>query len=467
MTKRSIWTKLLPPGVQDAIVKSWLPFNDGTTDTMYGAGAPSFMSTKKEELVTEGYMGNPLVYMIVGYMTRLAAQIPWTFYEVKDDKSLNRWKNLDPTDRIRYPILETKAVEPIQQHDVVDIWKRPNELQAQSEFIEQVLGYKLITGNTFIHGLAPETGPNNGLFVQLDVLPAQFIGAKYGSPMEPLAHYYWLGDPTKKIPKEYVMHSKRWNPLPYSMGGLYGLSPLQAGSRLIQRSNDSITASVKSLQNMGAVGMLSRYVGDAQDGSSLTPDQAKQIEHKYYQKFGGANNRGKIMVTGAAVKWQQMAMSPVDLKIIEQENVDLRRMCAIYGLASQLFNDPDSKTYNTYKEAKAGAYTQAVIPEMRSLRDEVNRWWIPGFEKRDNRKYWLDMDLQAIPELQTDIKQLMDWLRDADMLTPDEKRKVLDYEPLEAPGTDQLWVDGNKITMDQALQDVEAVDKYLDHLTNK
>ena len=456
----NIISRLTPGFVERAVMKSWMPFGENSSVTQSGFGAPVWLQSSQDGLIKEGFMGNPTVYMIVSYITRLAAQIPWVLYEVKDEKFLNRWKNIDPLDPIRASIYEKKALQMVQSHRIMEIWRQPNELQGHSEFMEQLLGFKLVTGETFMHGIAPETGPNAGLFTELNVLPANLIGIEYGSPSDPLKNYFWRGDPNKKIPKEVIMQCKNWNPLPYSAGGLHGMSRLQASIRLITRNNDSITASVKYLQNMGAVGMLSRYVGTAGD-KGLSIEQANEIERKWYEKFGGAKNRGKIMVTGAAVKWQQMAMSPVDLKIIEQEKMDLRALCSVYALQSQLFNDPENKTYNNMKEATTSAYTQSVIPEMRSLRDELNRFWIQPWGEKTGKKLWFDMDLQAIPELQTNLKELMDWLDKAEMLTPDEKRAVIEYEQLGTPGMDQIWQDQSKITMEQALMDVDSVDKHI------
>jgi HK97 family phage portal protein len=462
MEREPLLSKITPGFIKRAIYKAWAPFGSYTygNDSMMGVSSPVWIKNNQEKLIKEGFMMNPTVYMIVSYITRLAAQIPWVLYEVKDEKILNRYKNMDPTDTIQARIYESKALEQISSNKILDIWKRPNEYQGQSEFIEQMLGFRLVTGNTYVFGSGPLTGDNVGQFHELEILPSYMVGVQYGSPQDPVKDYYWVHDPSVRIEKEKIMHSRYWSPLPLSHGGLYGLSPLMASSRLVTRNNDSITSSVKSLQNMGAIGMLSRYVGTPGE-KGLTPEQAEQVEKKYYEKFGGANNRGKIMVTGAAVKWQQMAMSPVDLKIIEQEQMDLRQLCSVYGLQSQLFNDPDNKTYNNMKEAKQSAYTQAVIPVMRSIRDELNRWWIPPFEEAAGVKLWFDMDLQAVPELQTNIKELMDWLDRAKMLTYDEQRAVINYSPLEMPGTDVLWQEGGLVTPEQGLMDISSIDKFL------
>ena len=460
MENKNIVSRLTPGFVQRAIMKSWMPFGDGMSEAMMGSGAPAWLKSGKQDLVEQGYGMNPTVYMIVSWITRQASQIPWVLYEVKDQKWLNRYKNMDPTDAIMANIYQKKALESVDKHQLLDVWAKPNELQGQGEFIEQVLGFKLVTGDTYIHGRGPLTGPNSGLFIAMDSLPAHLIGIKYGGPGQPVGHYYWLGDPTKHIQPENVMHSKYWNFQQLNAGGLYGMSPLKAASRLITRNNDSITASVKALQNMGAIGMLSQHL-NAPGDKGMTPEQAQMVEKKYYEKFGGPTNRGKIMVVGKPVQWQQMGMSPVDLKILEQEQMDLRQMCGVYHLQSQLFNDPENKTYNNMKEAVTAGLTQCVIPELRTIRDELNRWWIPAWSKRDGKNYYFDMDLQAIPELQKNMKELMEWLQNADMLTLDEKRSVIDYEPKETPGMDQIWMDGSKITPEQAMMDVDSVDKWM------
>lgn len=461
----SFFSKITPGFIKREVLKSWMPFGDGWSDTMTGAGSPVWMNTSKEELV-KGFMFNPTVYMIVSYITRLASQIPWVLYEVKEDKYLNRFKQIDPLDSLRYKIYEVKGLEQITGgHKILDIWERPNELQGQSEFIEQLLGYKLTTGDAFIHGSGPETGPNKGQYQELHVLPSQLIGIKYGGRMDPVSHYYWKSNPNSRIPRDQVMHNKFWNPLPLNQGGLYGLSPLMSASKVITRNNDSLTASVKSLQNMGAMGIISGNNNAGDKG--LTEDQALSVEKKYKEKYGGPSNRGKVLITGARLKWQQMGMSPVELELLQLGQADLRAMCSVFGLQSQLFNDPDNKTYNNMREAKTAAYTQSTVPNLRSIRDEINRWWIPAFAKADNKSYWLDLDLKAVPELQEDIKDLVSWLKDIDILTPNEKREVIDYGESDQPGMDLIWVDQNKIPIDQAMMDVDQVDKYLDYLYEK
>jgi len=461
MERKSLLQRITPGFIQRQLTKGWMPLGGGgMNESFIGVGAPTWMKTGKEFMIKEGMNMNPDLYSVVSFITMLAGQVPWVLYEVKDEKWLNRYKNMDPTDTIMANLYQKKGLEEVKAHQILDTWNNPNEYQGHSEFIQQYLGYKLLTGDSYAHGQGPSTGPNAGLFIMFETLPSQLIGIYYGGPMNPVGHYYWLGDPNKTIPADQVIHCKYPNYLPINMGGLYGLSPLKAGSRLITRSNEGLTTSVRLFQNNGAVGILSRPLG-ATD-KPLTVQQARQVEQKYYENYGGSDKAGRIMATGAQIQWTQLGISPVDMQILELEKMDLRRICNLYHIQSQIFNDPENKAEANMKEARTATYTNSVVPQMRSVRDEFNRGWVAKFSKRDNKQYWLDMDLQAIPELQLDFKTMMEWLQHASMLTENEKREVIDYDPLDVLGMDEVWVDGGKIPMSQAMIDPGPLNKWID-----
>lgn len=56
----------------------------------------------------------------------------------------------------------------------------------------------------------------------------------------------------------------------------------------------------------------------------------------------------------------------------------------------------------------------------------MNRWLI-GRNGNDNE--YIDFDIQALPELQSDISKLVNGLSQASWLTMDEKRIACGYEP--------------------------------------
>ncbi len=70
--------------------------------------------------------------------------------------------------------LRSKSLDEIDGHPLLDRLMEPNPLQGQYEFIQQLLGFKLITGDTYLLSLSPDNGPNAGQPVGFVVLPAQY-----------------------------------------------------------------------------------------------------------------------------------------------------------------------------------------------------------------------------------------------------------------------------------------------------
>jgi len=188
-------------------------------------------------------------------------------------------------------------------------------------------------------------------------------------------------------------------------------------------------------------------------------ENATRIQEKLEEKYGGSYNYGKWVVTASDVKWTEMGLNAVDLQILEMEQADLRHICNIYGVQSQLLNDPENKTYNNQQDARKALMLNVVLPELNMLRDELNRWWIPGF----GENLYFDYDIQAIPELQEDLDKLVDHLTSAWWVTGNEKRSAMGYDESDDPLMDQFLIPAGLMPMNTQL-DFEEADKRLQRL---
>ncbi len=397
-----------------------------------GTGIPASYDDNPREQINKGYLYNPDVYSIVNMITNASKGVQWMLYEVKDEKKFAKYRRM-PSEAKEFQLEKVYRVKEQSLEEVMDssnqlyrLLHRPNPLQGWGEFVENVLGFKLVTGNSYIHGVMLENGANAGLINELWVMPAHFMNIRVGGVgAEEVIKGYELELGTYKTPfsPEEVMHLKYWNPDYESKGShLYGLSPLRSASRVVRQSNDAYTAQMALLQNSGAMGILSVNPED------MTYDQAEALQRDYYNKYGGPQKRGKIVIAGAKMNWQQIGMSPVDLNIIESQKMSLRDLCNVYGINSALLNDPDNKVYNNVKEARRALYMEKVLPELDSLRDELNRWLVSRFNAKTGKQYYIDYDLESIPALQADMKLVMEQMRDAWWTTGNEKRMAMGYD---------------------------------------
>ncbi len=112
---------------------------------------PVYMPDNVETYIREGYLFNPTVYSVVSFIAQKASSIPWAVYAVKSDKALNLYKSASPN-LIQYKkeFIRKKALEEIPNHELETLFQNPNVLQSWSDFVEQAVGFKLVTGNSFI-----------------------------------------------------------------------------------------------------------------------------------------------------------------------------------------------------------------------------------------------------------------------------------------------------------------------------
>lgn len=403
-----------------------------------------------ETYIDKGYLFNPVVYSIVSFIAQKAGAIPWGVYEVKNDKALHSYKSANSYN-LNTKIIKTKALVALPDHELNAIFMKPNILQGWAEFIEQVVGFKLVTGNSYIHMIGPTAGLNKGSIREMWNIPSQIIRPIAGGRMEPIKGYKYLTQDAP-IPAEQVIHLKYWTPEYFNGQNLVGLSPLRASLRLITKSNSSFDSSVGALQNQGAFGIIS-----AEKDTDLTEEQADMIESRLREKVGGPANRGKNIVTSATLKWQQMGMSPVDLNIIESDRMDLRALCNVYHVPSELFNDTANKTYSNTKEAGSAVYTNAVLPALNQFRDALNQY-ISG-------KYpglYCDYDASMISELQDDLQLMTTALAGAWWITPEERRDIMNFPADDTnPLLKDYWIPAGLVPMsastvtDQQLEEEE------------
>lgn len=417
-----------------------------------GVNNPVYMPDNLDSYVAS-YTGNPIVYSIVNFIAHKAGTIPWFVYDIKDKKALKLYKSGSPEWNMKKELLFRKAVEPLKDHELMNLFNMPNPLQGWAEFIEQAVGFKLVTGNTYIHCIGPDNGVNAGKILEMWVLPSQVVEILPGDKVQPIAGYRYIPDKSVTLKPEEVIHLKYWTPDYLSGSFLYGMSPIRAGRKVVSKSDASYDAATSAMQNSGMMGFISG--NEEQTGIGLTEEQAIALQERL-RVYTKAENKGKIPVTSYNLKWQQMGMSPVDLAIIESDKMDLRALCNIFHVPSELFNDAANKTYSNTQEAGRAVWSNAVIPALTQFRDAFNNYIV----RRYGEAIWVDYDTSVVPELQDDIATLVNSLQNAHWLTPNEKRIVMAWEKSPEPEMDMFWIPAGLVPINgwQEEQDRQAVE---------
>ena len=418
-------------------------------------GIVTWQGADQRSFVDDGYVANDIVYSIIKLITDKAKLAPFHVYKVVDEKAAKKYKSLAAQKDINLKELETlhkKAYELYTgDQRLNELLKYPNEEDCWSDLVEQWCGFKLITGNSFIYGKLIEAGNNQGKPYELFALPSQYMAIIANINVFPptrAGYQLYYGQMWSFDTKE-ILHDKYFNPQWGVTGGqLYGQSPLRAAAKNLTRSNEAKTAAVASFQNGGPAGVL--FMNDERFDPTSGQAQAQALKKAVSEK-GGSLNYNSIAVSGYKVDWKQIGLSPVELNIIESEKWDLKALCNIYGVPSQLLNDSDSKTYNNQREGEKALTLRCAIPLLNALTENLNRKLHTDWGYKGTNLY-VDYDLSVYGELEANKSEQTEWLDKAWWISPKQKLDIMnievpDYIPTEE--LEKLYIPTGLQTIDQ------------------
>ncbi len=426
--------------------------------------APIPIEDSPDGYISDAFSFNPDVYSVVSHILQAISSVPYVVYEVKDEKKAKEYVRLKHQQRNRSSEsfvfkakkLREKALEEVdEKDDLVKLLDKPNPLQAWPEFLENLLGFQLVTGNTYGHGIEL----TDRRFGELWVLPPQLTRIHADHKVEALIKGYSLealNFHNDIIPSHNVIHLKYWNP-DFSITGnhLYGMAPLKAGRRVIRASNDGDGAMAKAFSNMGASGMIYPDDPDLQDG--ISPEARQDIENFFKQKAKGIENYKSVLVPSAKLGWQSFGMSPVDLELIAADRMTMRKICNLFRFPSILLNDPDTRTHANLKEARKQLWLDVCIPLLERTFTEINRWLTKPYKDYDGKlypprygeNYFIDYDVSGIEALSEDMKDKSAWLRNMWEIPPNRKLEEMNFNVIDDPLFDEPWVPMNVIPYSQ------------------
>lgn len=429
------------------------PFGIG--EYQFVNGTVTWIKDRLDSYITEGYQANDIVYSAVMLVMDKVRCAPWGLYKVVDEDSLKKYNGIlsgkfGAKDWAEARRLRKKALEPIESFNnrtgkLNDLLKWPNEYCTWNDQVADGAGWKMLTGNEMLWANLLPAGANQGIPQELIHAPAQHtvLVVQRGWPQRVVGYQLNQGE-FKQFTTEEIMHLKHWNPEYDANGsGLYGMSPLRAASKTLTRNNAAKKAGSVQLDNNGAVGIV--YVDDPVVPSSGREAQRDVLKRDWAKEKTGPENYGKVGFSGYKMGYVPVGMSLKDMDVSSLENIDLRRLFNIWGIPSQLGNDPENKTFNNQKEAEKALTSRCALPHLVSKRNFLNRklqtdWGFKGVN------VYCDFDMSVYPELQEDQKEKWGWVERLPISNGD-KLDLMNLEIPDDPLMKEILVPSNMVSL--------------------
>jgi len=358
----------------------------------------------------EGYQLNVIAYQAINRVAEAVADVRWTVW--RDDKEIDK-------------------------HPIADLLKRPNRMQSGYEFMTAVVGYLMISGNTYIERVQVQNQTKELYALRPDRM--KILPSKRGIPA---GYIYSIGgrevhtfEVDEKTLQSDVNHMKLFNPL----NDWYGMGPIEAGAYAIDQHTESMKWMQSLLQNSARPSGALQASGD----NALTDEQFARLKTQIEDQYSGAKNAGRPMVLEGGLTWQAMGLSPSDLALLETKYSAARDVSLAFGVPPQLLNIPGDNTYSNYEQARLAFYEDTVIPLINRVSTSLSNWL--GAEQDQVE---LRPDLDQIPAIAEKRKALWTMADLSTDLTLNERRGLKGYEPV--AGGDVVLVGSGMISLADA-----------------
>lgn len=419
---------------------------------------------------TNKYVDSDAVYSVVNKIAETSALIPiYPYLQVKD-KELKQLKAL--TQRQFYTnkglwdikMIQLKAlIDAPDNDDLNALLETPNPLQSKNEFNLAAFCYWLLNGECFIYKYRVDAGANQGKVKELHIWPPDcvILNVTRTYPQKIVSYTYTFNGQRilENVPVTDVIHWKRFNPTAnFDSYELRGLSPLKALTRTLTRLDEADTRSLSLMKNGGTPGIV--YAEDIENSEIGQPEFDAQRK-SYYDFKMNPENVGADYWTAGKKGYISTGLNMADLKLLEAQKVDFKRLCNAYKISDIVFNNDAAATESNVKEQVKQMYTNACLPMVYSYRDKLNKELAPEFDNNKDQKHFIDADISSISELQDDMLALANILG-AMPITPtgNEMRSLFKFDAIEDALMDQPLVKSGYTL----LSDISMVDITIDQL---
>ena len=427
-------------------------------------GVYSKYDTNGRTYVKEGFQKNPAVFSIIQQRYKKVRSIPYFVKRVDDMEAKEKIDaimratqgDMSAAQKSRYDRIQKKAY----RKDTLGMpFPKPNPLQSWSQLWEMYEMFMCLDGNCYFYKLYGVSEP-----VAIYVLPAhlmtivvkdrQSLSDKIQN-QTPIDHYMLIEGPRFiEFETTEIIHIKNPNP-DFGQDGahLYGQSPLMAVLRNIQSFNEAVDNNNKTMRNSGAYGLI-----HGKGHRSLSKTQADQIKERLEEMDKDPTRLGQITGVSAEIGFTRIGMTTKELEPFAFLHFDEKQIANALGWDTRLLNQDAGATFDNLKIAEKRVVVATTKPSLDMLCEALNEEFFPLFKKYQGA--CIVFDLSELPEMQVNMKELVDWLSmavDRAVINRDEFREAIGYDATMDENMEKFTVAQFLEPLDEAIDNAMAL----------
>jgi len=306
--------------------------------------------------------------------------------------------------------------QPIPQHPLSRLFRRPNPDMSQSMFWQYVSTYIDIGGNAYIHKVRNVYGQVIELrpYHSGHIVPVSESG-------EWVDYYrYQFEGVTKDIERRDIIHLRSYYIDP--LNPVLGISPIRAAGINVDTYNELMQTLYSYLRNNGVPsGVLSVQ-------NSLSQPQVEQLKDQWQHNTTG-KNRGKPVVLPAGMSFTQMGLDVSSLEATSQFAQYETAICGIYRVHPSVVMTTAglmSSTYNNLQTALQEYTLLTRIPTWNTWEEQVELSFVDEYPEVD-----VEFDTANVAALKADAEATNSIVNQftSNIITLNEARNKLGFAP--------------------------------------
>lgn len=436
--------------------KKELVINQMKNWTFLGGQTYSLYNTDYRDAINNGYEKNVDVYAIVNDIASRSVEVPLELYQTRkgEVKSTERYKALltRPNERsiMEAKQIKAKKLTELQENPLLAILKNPNGYQTSKQFFETLFSYYLLLGDVGIYAepnpLKPELPARLHVIAPYDY---QIVTDGYRQIKE-----YKIQSLNATVDPKHFLSLRSFNPTYSNLTSIpRGISPLVAGSRTLQKANAGEEVAIENFETRGAVGILYK---DDMNVEDLDPVQQQDYEDRVFDKVYSNSNKGRIAFSNSKMGYLKLSTNNLDLDLRAMSKLSTEQLCRLWHYPYVLLNS-DNLTESNLAHFIRRMIINCVVPLQGRVCEGVLHFLAPSFGMNPN-EYVLRFDVDAYPEMKQNFLDASTILEKLDgVLTQDEKRVFMDFEPTNDPIMQQVYIRSNQVPIGSLNIDPENV----------
>lgn len=365
------------------------------------------------ELIRAGYARNVIVYRAVREIATAAASFEFVLHKGKEE---------------------------IEQHPILDLLRRPNPLNGQGSFIEELFTNWLITGEMWMSKNGPMGTKEPKELWSLSPLDMRVIPGTGGLPSKYIHKKNNVETffPVDQISgKSDVFFLKMYDPTNYWRG----MPPLRAAALAADAHNEGLNWNY-NLMRKGA--RPSGWIKGT--GGNPGPEVISRLKEWYRTTMQGSDNAGEVGIMFGGAEFVPFESNAKDMDYINGMKEFAKYVSTAFGVPIPLI-DNDAATMNNMEQSKERLWTDTVIPLGKRFLDALNSWleyfYGPGYELK------IDEDcIQALEGIRQKRFDRTIKAHDGSLLTINEAREQIGFDRYNDPNADKIFVNAGRMPLE-------------------